>query len=461
MAKKCDSETEGSSGTINRRDFLKTVGQTALGAATLQFIPSRIVGAEGKITIASVGDCLIARRFYSYEEEEAFRPLLKILRSADVTFGNFETTIEDPEATPEGIEGCPMKCDPLIADDLKWAGFDLLGLCNNHSLDYGIKGLLATIRHLDRAGIKHAGTGRNLGEAGAPAYLEAADGRVGLVACASTFPSWWPASRGHSEIKGRPGLNPLHVQTTYCLPREKMEILKEIQGDLFQRREAQDREGGFSFLGNRFVEGALDIRREVDKKDAGEIITSIRRASRTADMVLLSLHAHEAYRSQEIPDRFLPEFAHSCIDAGADLFIGHGPHVLRGVEIYKGKPIFYSLGNFFFEAEGMKQVPMQIYEKYGLTSLDPSDFFNIVMKNYAAQSMWESVIAVASFENKRLTDLKFHPVDLHSEASRSVRGRPMMADKDMGEKIIRRLARLSDSFGTKINYQDGFGWVSL
>ena len=82
------------------------------------------------------------------------------------------------------------------------------------------------------------------------------------------------------------------------------------------------------------------------------------------DVVLVSLHAHEQGESKEIPAEFIPAFARQMIDAGADLVAGHGPHLLRGMELYKGKPIFYSLSNFIGQNELVPKMPADAYERF-------------------------------------------------------------------------------------------------
>ena len=89
---------------------------------------------------------------------------------------------------------------------------------------------------------------------------------------------------------------------------------------------------------------------------------SSRAPSALADIVIVSLHCHESGANRSVPADFIPIFAKAVIDAGADVFVGHGPHVLRGIEIYKGKPIFYSLSNFIFQNETVLRMPEDSYE---------------------------------------------------------------------------------------------------
>jgi len=190
--------------------------------------------------------------------------------------------------------------------------------------------------------------------------------------------------------------------------------------------------------------------------DPGDMIAqaaSVRRASRNSDLTLFGVHAHEADGRPEVPSRFLQPFAHSMIDAGADAFIGHGPHVLRGIEIYKNKPIFYSLGNFIFHGESATQIPSEIYRECKVAGNDPSDVFDKVLGGFSATPYWQTVVPVATFENRKLTALKLYPVTLNPNLSRSMRGTPELAQ---GEEA-RQIARLSEPFRTPIRFDNGVG----
>jgi poly-gamma-glutamate synthesis protein (capsule biosynthesis protein) len=155
------------------------------------------------------------------------------------------------------------------------------------------------------------------------------------------------------------------------------------------------------------------------------------------------------------------------IDEGADIFVGHGPHVLRGIEIYKGKPIFYSLGDFIFENETLERLPYENYEELGLgedkglSDFNAARYRNDTTGFPANPRIWESVVAMPVFSGSLLSELKLHPISLGFGKARHVRGRPMLADEALSRKIIGELASLSRAFGTEIDYQDGVGVVRL
>ena len=444
---------------IDRREFFNSAGKLTL-AATASHWAMPTASSDRAFTLAAVGDCLITRGFL--RGDPGLQPLLSILHSADVTFGNFEMTLPDPSMYPAATGACGdlnNSAEGPMPEELQWAGFKMMSLANNHALDYGVEGMFATAQKVGAAGIAHAGTGRNLQEARAPVFYDSPNGRVALIACASTIRTWSAATEGNGEIPGRPGLSPLRFRTMYRVDASQIETLKKIEQELFPggRRglvEAPKTEA-FNFLGNDFVAGApADVVTSSDARDLQGIVAGVRRARRNADFVLVSIHGHEAHRDRESPAEFLVEFAHACIDAGASAFIGHGPHVLRGIEIYKGKPIFYSLGNFIFEAESMRQIPQEIYDTCGISGEDPSDFFDRAMKGFADETYWESVVAQVSYRDGGLSELKLFPVDLQSGLPRAERGMPVRANAEKSRRILERMAKLSQAFGTKL-VQDG------
>ena len=447
----------------SRREFLRGAGASALALAAAR----SGVAAPNSITLAAAGDCMISRRI-SMLDSPGFLEVVKLLRSADVAFGNFEMTLAEADASPAYHQGCAyvhLRADlpdnNAIAEDLRWAGIRMVGLANNHALDYGAAGAMSTIAKLDNAGIVHAGTGRDLAEARAPGYLDAAAGRVALVACASTFPDWTQAADGNGEVPGRPGLSPVRLHTSYQVTAEQLASLRAIAAALGLPAAAQAA-SELNFLNGRFTAASTpSVQVAADTRDTAEITAAIRRASRNADLTLLGIHAHEGDHRADLPSPFLRPFAHACVDAGADAFLGHGPHVLRGLEIYKGKPIFYSLGNFIFHGESEKQIPPEIYRECGVEGSDPSDVFDKVLPGFSAAPFWESVVPLATYEDKKLTQLKLYPVTLRPELSRPRRGTPELVHGDAAEQIIRHLSQLSEPFGTRIRFDGQAGVVQL
>ncbi len=414
------------------------------------------------LRLVLTGDSIINRRL-SVHSEPDYLAMIERIRRADAAFTNFETLVHNFEAPgAEKSGGTYMASPHWIVDELKWAGFDLLSVANNHAMDYGPDGLRASLGHLEAAGFAFAGAGRNLALARAPAYLDTRAGRVALVACASTFPPGATAGQQRPDLIGRPGVSPLRFQTTYTVDPAALEALRKVA----TRSPFDDDSGALRFLGARFVAGDRPgVKTEPNADDLKAITASIRDARRQADWVIVSIHAHEGMPgNREIPAEFLVTFARAAIDAGADVFVGHGPHVLRGVEIYRGKPIFYSLANFIFENETVRFQPSENYEQYQLgPDALPSDFYDRRSRNgkrgFPADRLnWESAIAEVAFGAEgAVREISIHPIMLGFGQPRTKRGRPRSAPDEAARSIAERLSKLSAPFGSEIR-REGDRW---
>ena len=174
-----------------------------------------------------------------------------------------------------------------------------------------------------------------------------------------------------------------------------------------------------------------------------------------------------------------PPFAKQCIDAGADVFIGHGWHRQLGIEIYKGKPILYGTGNFFAQSQFMQRIPADTYEGHGfnlddLAKLMPADLHD---RREGGMGHWTAqpggVIAVLGMEGGKFQDMKLHPFSLgydygtagkngiKRETGIRMEGRPMLTYGENAEKIITHVAKLSEKFNTRIEYKDGIGVLKI
>jgi poly-gamma-glutamate synthesis protein (capsule biosynthesis protein) len=258
-----------------------------------------------------------------------------------------------------------MRAQPELAKELAWAGFDLGSLANNHSGDYGPEAMLLTEKYVREAGITAAGVGRSLAEAREAKFLETAKGRIALVSLSSSFPDHSMASRSRDDIPARPGLSPLRHRLTHQVTREHLEVLRGMMRSLSMNPPAEgDR---LTFRGERFVVADRPgIVTEPVPEDVDDVAVVVRNADRLADYTIVSIHSHESDQDRSVPAQFLVQFARRMIDEGADVFVGHGPHVLRGIEIYKGKPIFYSLADFVFQNETLQRLPQENYQSYAL-----------------------------------------------------------------------------------------------
>jgi poly-gamma-glutamate synthesis protein (capsule biosynthesis protein) len=446
----------------------------------------------GNFTIALAGDTMLTRRLTPFKEER-FLKLREIFRGADTSFANLEGTVHTwDEGTPGITQGTFMTTDPKLLDDLKWLGINLVCCANNHAFDYGEDGVRANLKHLDAAGIAHAGTGKNLAEARAPGYLDTPNGRVALVAATAAFRPWNQAGEQRPDVRGRPGINPLGFQTTYSVDAKAFEQLQRINQSLgFDKSNERARKHFYSdkelaaaksneltLLGNRYVLGeGFAIATEANKRDLQDNLKWLREARRQADWVVMSVHSHEfggptlltAASRAELEDSadFVAKFARQAIDEGADIFVSHGPHFPLGIEIYKGKPIFYSVGNLIFQNETVGFFPADAYERFDLDfTATPSDFLdartNGGKKGHPSDpAYWENMFAVCEFAGKKLKQIRVHPIDQGFGRPLPQRGRPLLADGEVANRVIERVKKLSERYGTKVVNRGDIGVVEM
>lgn len=428
------------------------------------------------------GDALITRPFRE-SRDPGLTGLIDLIRSADVRFTNFEMLINAYRGTPV-VEagGLHLSASPQVAEDLLWAGFNLFANANNHSLDYGTDGLLLHIAEMQRLGMAFAGVGISLEDAARPAYVQTPAGRAALISCASSFAKSQRAGEMRPDFGGRPGLNSQRFETRYVLDSARFDALRdmaEVLGFEEMRRHAieiqmikplDDEENELIFStdvrsGMRFERGdEPGIRTTPHVRDLERNLTSIRHAKRQADLVIASIHAHEPNIKPELPAEFIIEWAHACIDAGADIVTASGPHLMRGIEIYNGKPVFTSLGNLWFEFETVDLLPADSYELWKLDPLTgtPADLYDTSLLGFHHDARyWESTLPVCTFSDGRLTGVTLHPVTLGYGKPRSQRGTPTLASRENAERILSYVAGLSRQFGTEIEVRDGVGIVRL
>ena len=435
---------------------------------------------SGDLTLVASGDCMITRKLSVFREQR-FVSLVEMFREADVGYTNLEMLMHDFEHSPGSAGGTFTGSDPRNLEELKWAGINLVSTANNHAYDYGEGGVMTNLDHVHKSGLAHAGTGRNTSEARAPGYLDTAKGRVALISVSSTFSEAGRALDQRPDIKGRPGLNALRFNLTHTVDRNAFDELKRVSRGLgFEANNAalrrfrppgaviEDTDTQLGFLGKKFVLGEdFGISSKPNTQDMEENLKWIRDARRMADWVFVAFHCHESGATRDEPPEFLTTFARACIDEGADAFLGHGPHVTRGVEIYHGKPIFYSLGNFIFQNDTVRWQPSFNYDSVNLDhSSTPADFYDARSekdtRGFPSESAyWESVVVQCEYKKNSLSRVTLHPIDLGFGRPRSQRGRPVLADSRLARKALDRMCRLSKPFGTDIRVTNGIGIITV
>ncbi|MCX7745520.1 MAG: CapA family protein [Clostridia bacterium] len=282
------------------------------------------IDRKNTLRITAVGDILLGRGVGGRLQKDKkgyiypFEKVVHYLKEGDIVFGNLEEPITSSQHGLLGIrEGGKyvLKNEVEAFNGIKYAGFNLLNLANNHILDYYDIGLNDTIRILDQNQIAHSGAGKDLEEARKLAIIEKKGVKVGMLSYTDM-----------SEVlyKGNPPI---------------------------RFRAEKDRYG-------------------VAPRNYDYIREDIEKAKGQVDLLIISLHWGKEESFDVLPEQV--EMSHKLLDQGADIILGHHPHQFQGIEIYKGKPIIYSLGNFIFDQndpENQEAFILQMdFEKKRLTN---------------------------------------------------------------------------------------------
>jgi poly-gamma-glutamate synthesis protein (capsule biosynthesis protein) len=420
--------------------------------------PARV---EGRFTIVSLGDLLYTAPQLGNGDPD-MQKVLDIVRAGDVAIANQEGMAFDLKTfTGSGFGPGQVYGQPTLARDYKAMGIDMVSTANNHGMDWGGEGQLASMKLLDDAGIVHAGGGRTLQEARRAGIFTTPKGKVGLVATTSTFKPNALAEDAFEQEPARAGNSLLRTRTIHLVTREDMDRIIALATDLASPLEPAPPPGAnqVAFGGNIYrVAAERGVRYDMNLADEAGLLKSIHDARQAADLVVFSIHAHETPTgvdddTPEPPD-FLIDLFHHAIDAGADVIMGGGPHSLRGVEIYKGKPIFYGLAMFMFKPDiliGQETATQAAYPPMPYPEMpDP--------RPTNPPSWYDSVMAVTSFEGGRLEEVRLYPIDLLNTATKR-RGVPHLAQGAKALEILQALQRDSAMFGTKIAIEGSVGVI--
>ncbi|MBM7324801.1 CapA family protein [Agrobacterium sp. S2] len=408
----------------------------------------------GQFSLAVTGQSLIKHDIRDIDAAE-FKAVQNILRKADLSFTNFESTIlGDQGGWP--LKGSFFGCSqPTVLDALVETGFGALALSNNHAFDLGPPGVLATLDEVERRRMLHAGIGRDHRQAAQAGKGVIARRRVAMVAMdGGPGPDLMYAADGNKHRPPRPGINRLKISQFIEVDDRAFEGLTVIRDKVGYTaidlsNDSQPNDPPFVDPVDELALGRTVFKRagrfgrnvRIDQSDLERNLREIASATNEGYLVVAYLHHHHwASDWYEVPD-WVGSVARSCIDAGAAMFLSHGAPVLQPLEIYNGRPIFYSLGNFIFH------VPSK--------------------STWHAPEVWESVIGVCNFDSdRRLTGIDFHPVVIGGEEGLShsrleERLAPHLASKERAARILSRFKEQSAELGTMIKIKDDVGILRL
>ena len=425
-----------------------------------------------KQTILSVGDAILLENF---PESYDVNPIKEIVEKADAKLFNLENVLSDRRIYASSYCGGTwlLAKEDTLDDTLKF-GFNGCSFANNHTMDFSYDGLFDTLNAAKKRNLPICGAGKDLEEASDYVVIDTPNGKCALISICATFDNAARAGYASDYLIGRPGLNPLRFSIEYHITPEHMKSLREMSaGTHIDGRRNRSRMGGytpmppegcFGFGEYNFKESEVEGKfSKVNENDMKRTENTIKKALEDCENVIVNIHSHEIkHDTDDEPDDFLIEFCRKCVDAGASAVIGTGTHQLKAVEIYKGKPIFYSLGNFIFQSDMVFCMPDDFREKYkmpyGLTAREQiaerAKLGNGGLHNDV--NNFRSLMPFMTFEDRKLTNLKLYPLrlDMHT-------GFPALADEDETKIIYDYLCDRNGQFGTKIEIKNGFIEVKL
>jgi hypothetical protein len=368
------------------------------------------------IVMTAVGDMIFTEKISGFPEPD-HQNLYRLMREADIGFGNLEMSLNERPDLQRPFYNFRMGRD--FAWEIADIGVNLVGMANNHSLDYGPEGLAECLTILDHTGIKHAGGGLTLADAHAPAIKKVQNQKTtfGLL----SYMRFWTPKR--TANPNGPSLATIDPGVVLVRNGDKVES----------------------------VEGPLE-------SDIKTMEDDVVLAKRHSSIVMVTLHVHDLShdRSHGYPDVTPPNDTieyRSAIDAGADMVIGHGPHVLRGIEIYKGKPIFYSLGNFIYQYRTPDKIPIDLMHDRDPEVERPTNV-SVYDRRDSRQEM-ESVLVRMTINQEKLKKIQLIPVTLDDEGPQY--GAPRLASAQRAKEIIALIQKLSEPYKTKII---DYGWYA-
>jgi len=429
---------------------------------------------KGTYVVAAVGDVLMQEPMGKMIDPA----IQKILRDADTTIGNKEGYVLDSRNWPYGHGGnwAPKE----LAQDLADLGFDILAPGEGNG---GAEGMKSAAKWYGEAGIQIAGQGPNLSTARMPVFQHLAKGRVATVG-AFPVPDRGAGSNGPSATNrnGNSGLeqwgmNPLRLTVWNVVTEPMLQQLKAMKEAIMARRNEPDvaRPMAVSpdppdrvtlFADRRYIAGptAGGYHYEMNPADLQAQILAIRNAKEYADFAMFTMHVHQnryayqAYSQDHYPVDYMIELTHQLVDNGMDMYVGHGNHTIQGVEIYKGRPIFYNLGNFAVHRWGASE---SAPTGDRMTDIERSEGGNEWLQQYINLV---AIVAQSTYQDGKLREVRLFPVDLGVDRANRTWSKMSVAQTpspQLATRILQDVQRFSEPFGTKISIENGIGVIRV
>ncbi len=431
---------------------------------------------KSSFTVAAVGD-IIQMQPFSKMNDPAVQKLVKILREADLTVANMESLIVDFDSYT-GFKSANLATKE-VADDLAAMGIKMVTKANNHTFDGGEAGLWENFRQLERVGIIHVGAGRTMTEARMPRYYQTGKGLAGMVGiygdAAPAGPGGSPSAASYwvDGFGGKVGNNALRLTTYNGVTAEQFAQLKAMRDSINARRSevaeptelAPDEPGVLEVFDTRFkvTPKPGEFSYEMNRADEQDIMRNIKTGKQFSDFMLATIHWHQNrfafqhYSFDNYPADYEIKFAHEAIDHGADVFVGHGVHTIKGVEIYKGKPIFYGLSNYVFQMQIMPIGSANPTRDPGAGEMNELRWAWL-----QKPANLQALLATSRYENGQLAEVRIYPVDLgQTFRPGSQIGIPKAPSPEVARKILEEVQTYSKPFGTVIAIENDVGVIRI
>ena len=310
------------------------------------------------------------------EPRNTFSKAASYLEAADLRFGGLEASMSRLGAPASGK--IVMRHDPEMIQGYLAGGFDILAFASNHCMDYGVEPFVETMELIERNGIAYSGAGRNIQEARTPAVIERGGVRYGFLSYVLELPLGWGAN------PTKPGVAPIRQDALYGPPY-------------------------------------------LNEEDLAAMIADIGRARPRVDFLLASFHwGASQSRTLTLSQQAA---AHAAIEAGVDVVVGHHPHIVQGVEVYRGRPVFYALGNFVLDHDHPMFLP----------------------------SARESICLKFTLRGGTINRVTVSPVSIEADGSPRILG----GEEPKAAEILGTLESLSKKLGTQLDILRGEGVVSF
>ncbi|MDD5563958.1 MAG: CapA family protein [Thermoanaerobaculaceae bacterium] len=376
----------------------------------------------GDIVITGVGDMIFNQQISNLPEPD-HRQLLRIMQEADIAYGNLEFSLNSHPELQRPFYN--FRADPSFAWEVAAIGINLVSMANNHALDFGPEGLKECLRALDRAQITHAGAGLTLAAAHEPGTMGVQSQKTEFALL--SYMRYWTAKYRCTDPNG-PCLATINPATILLAGKDGK--VEEAEGP---------------------VKGDIDAMED-----------DVVMAKRHNDVVMVALHNHDVshHRAYGIQDHTPPNdeiMFRKAVDAGADMVLGTGPHVLRGIEIYKGKPIFYSLSNFIYQYRAPDKIPVDLIHQRDGEIARPTNVS--VWDRRDPVKIFEGVMLRMTVNDEKLKRIELIPFTIDDEGP--LYGVPRLASAARCKEIIAELQALSQPYGTTVVDKGWYAEVKL